>query len=384
MREIPSACQVVRTPCLDARTHLSFRGRYPRFASLPDRWASWRLWAVRQGLRLVRHHSVDALWSTYPIATAHQIGAAIARRTGKPWVADFRDPMAQDGYPADPQHWESYKRIEADAAATAARLTFASPSAREMYIDRYRETPVERFRLVENGFDESSFDGLSPAPPKVPSTASPLVLLHSGIVYPSERDPRALFAALGRLCSSGRISPGDFVLRFRAPVHGALLGKLAAKHRVEAFVEILPRVPYRQALQEMLDADALVAMQGSNCNQQIPAKVYEYLRAQKPVLGLADPAGDTGRLLTSVESDFVLPLESADAIERELPQFLERLAAGSLSRPSRQTIERYSRKALTGRFAALLDEVLDQQPNTGPDGAAGSRPGCAKRTLSDT
>src|SRR5690606_32258303 len=92
LAEIPPSCEVVRTPCLDARRHLSLRGRYPRFAALPDRWASWRLWGVRQGLRLVRHHAVDALWSTYPIATAHQIGAAIARRSRKPWIADFRDP----------------------------------------------------------------------------------------------------------------------------------------------------------------------------------------------------------------------------------------------------------------------------------------------------
>lgn len=360
LREIPAACEVVRVPCLDARRHLSFRGRYPRFAALPDRWASWRLWAVRKGVQLVRHHAVDALWSTYPIATAHQIGAAIARRSRKPWIADFRDPMAQDGYPPDRQHWESYKRIEAEAAARAARLTFASPSARDMYAERYRETPDEHFRLIENGFDEPSFDNLRPREPADGRLARPLVLLHSGIVYPSERNPRALFAALGNLASDGRISAGEFILRFRAPVHDALLEELASKHRVERFVEILPPISYREALQEMLDADALVAMQGSNCNQQIPAKVYEYLRAQRPVLGLADPVGDTGRLLASVGSEFVLKLESVDAIERELPRFVQRMVDGTLSQPTRQAIDRYSRRALTGRFAALFDEVLDE------------------------
>ena len=204
--------------------------------------------------------------------------------------------MAQDGYPRDTERWKSYKRIEAEAAARASMLTFASPSARETYVERYREVPDDKFHLVENGFDESSFDGLRPRSGAQPLTRTP-VLLHSGIVYPLERDPRALFAALGKLASQGRITPGDFVLRFRAPVHDAMLEKLARAHRVESFVEIRPPIPYREALQEMFDADALVAMQGASCNEQIPAKVYEYLRARKPVLGLADPNAQQQRII---------------------------------------------------------------------------------------
>jgi hypothetical protein len=67
---------------------LSFLNHYPGFAALPDRWASWRLLGVRTGLRLVRERAVDAIWSSFPIATAHLIGEAIARRAGLPWIAD--------------------------------------------------------------------------------------------------------------------------------------------------------------------------------------------------------------------------------------------------------------------------------------------------------
>ena len=150
---------------------------------------------------------------------------------------------------------------------------------------------------------------------------SNLVVDGNTIRLTAERDPAALFEALGRLSASGRIGPGDFVLRFRASVHDRLLRELAAAHRVEAFVDIQPGIPYREALQEMLDADALVIMQGANCNEQIPAKLYEYLRAGRPILGLADPAGDTGRMLASLGYPHLTKLESADAIERDLPGF---------------------------------------------------------------
>lgn len=355
LAQVPADCEVVRTRCVDARRHLSIAGRYPTFAALPDRWASWRLWGVRAGLRLCRERGVRAIWSTYPIATAHRIGATLAQRTGLPWVADFRDPMAQQGYPADPRRWQAFKRIEEEAAARASKLVFVSPSALEMYRERYPATPSGRFVLLENGFDESSFEGLATGTPEWHS--GPPVLLHSGIVYPSERDPAAVFDALGRLVQTGRIAVGDFVIRFRAPVHEDLLRALARRHRVEAFVDIQPAIGYRDALREMISADALLVMQGANCNEQIPAKLYEYLRAGRPILGLADPAGDTGRTLAELGYPFVTPLESTEAIEGALPAFVAALRARSLPVAERAIVERYSRRALTGRFAALLDEV---------------------------
>lgn len=355
LAQIPPDCEVVRIPCLDAGRHLSLGGRYPTFAALPDRWASWQLCGVPAGRSLCRKRGVRAIWSTYPIATAHKIGAALAKTTGLPWIADFRDPMAQEGYPGDPRRWRAFKRIEDTAATQASKLVFVSPSALEMYRQRYPGTPAGHFELIENGFDESSFDGL---PTSASATRSgPAVLLHSGIVYPFERNPAALFEALGRLSLAGRIAQGDFIIRFRASVHDDLLRELARSHRVEAFVDLEPAIGYREALSEMIDADALVVMQGASCNEQIPAKLYEYLRAGRPILGLADPRGDTGRTLSALGYPFVTPLESADAIERALPAFLEALRAGTLPVARPAVVDRYSRRALTGRFAALLDEV---------------------------
>lgn len=357
LAQIPAGCEVVRTCCLDAGRHLSIIGRYPAFAALPDRWASWQLWAIRAGQRITRSGTVRAIWSTYPIATAHKIAASLAQRTGLPWVADFRDPMAQDGYPADPRRWQAFKRIEETAARRAARLVFVSPSAVELYRDRYSTTPADRFVLIENGYDESSFEGLSARTRA--SHEGPLLLLHSGIVYPSERDPAALFEALGRLSQQKRILPSDFVIRFRGAVHEDLLRALANRHGVEPFVEIRPPIPYRDALGEMLDADGLLVMQGANCNEQIPAKLYEYLRAGRPILGLADCAGDTGRTLTTLGYPLVTPLESAEAIEDALPTFLDGLRAGILPIAPRATVDRYSRRALTARFAALLNQITE-------------------------
>src|SRR5262245_24717765 len=61
---------------------------------LPDDKQGWFWPGVAAGRRLIRQSGVDALVSTGPPWTAHLMGLALAQLSGKPWVADFRDPWA--------------------------------------------------------------------------------------------------------------------------------------------------------------------------------------------------------------------------------------------------------------------------------------------------
>ncbi|HKQ60618.1 MAG TPA: hypothetical protein VJS92_04985, partial [Candidatus Polarisedimenticolaceae bacterium] len=102
LAEIPADVPVERAFALDSARQLALGGRYLRLSAVPDRWSSWALGAVPAGLALIRRHRPAALWSTYPIATAHWIAAALARLSGLPWIADLRDSMTEPGYPRDP------------------------------------------------------------------------------------------------------------------------------------------------------------------------------------------------------------------------------------------------------------------------------------------
>jgi glycosyltransferase involved in cell wall biosynthesis len=356
LREVPDATVVERAFALDSSRHLAILRRYPAALARPDRWLPWYWGAVPAGLRLVRRYRPVALWSTYPIATAHLIGAALRRRTELPWVADFRDPMAQDGYPADPKTWQAFKAIEDEALHAAACSAFTTPGAARMYRERYPDVPAGRVTVIENGYDEESYAGLGASPPLNPGKVT---LLHSGIVYPSERDPTQLFAALRRLRDAGVLNADSFSLRLRAPEHDAMLRTLAAEHGTADLIEILPPIAYRDALEEMLRADGLLLLQAANCNEQIPAKLYEYLRAGRPVLGLTDPAGDTAGALRAAGLTDIASLDSADAIRTALARFVERVRAGTAVLPSAEHVARASRRARTRELASLLDRVSE-------------------------
>lgn len=360
LAEVPANTTVRRAFALDTARHLRLGGRYLGAMARPDRWISWRFDGVRQGMKLIREFKPDVIWSTYPIATAHVIGAALHRGTGIPWVADFRDPMAHDGYPADPLTWQSFHEIEQSAMRHASRCVFTTPGAARMYQERYPEA-AERIVVLENGFDEESFTSVGPAATP-PVTGRPLVLLHSGIVYASERDPTQFFMALGNLQRSGALTPADLKVRFRAPVHEQLLRDLAAQHHAGDFIEISPAVPYREALAEMMSVDALLVMQASNCNAQIPAKVYEYLRAGRPILGLTDPLGDTAGVLRGAGLPDIVSINSVEAIEAMLPGLVKRWRDGDIVLPRPEAVRGASRRGRSEAMAVLLGQVSDRSP----------------------
>ena len=352
LREVPEGMVVRRAFALDTARHLTLKGRYLGAMARPDRWISWRFDGVRQGLRLIREYQPDLIWSTYPIATAHVIGARLHRESGIPWVADFRDPMAQDGYPADPKTWKAFQAIEAEAAQQARWCVFTTPGAAQDYRARYPQAAA-RTVVIENGYDEESFTG-APAAAQAAPGKRPWVLLHSGIVYPSERDPTQLFIALARLQREGLLAPEELRIRFRSAVHDELLRGLAAAHGVTDFIELCPPIGYREALAEMLGADGLLVMQASNCNAQIPAKIYEYLRAGRPILALTDPAGDTAGVLRTAALPDVVPLDSAEAIAAALLRLLAQLRAGQVTLPDPAAVRQASRRGRAEQLVELL------------------------------
>jgi glycosyltransferase involved in cell wall biosynthesis len=352
---LPINAVVRRAFAIDNARHLSLRGRHIAALARPDRWMSWRFDGVRQGMKMIREFRPDALWSTYPIATAHVIGAELRRRSGIPWLADFRDPMAQEGYPEDPKTWRQFQEIEQQTIERAHCSIFTTPGATRRYRERYSGA-AHKIVELENGYDEESFAVAEADTTRVKLNPGALTLLHSGIVYPEERDPTQLFVALARMKARGEIPPGLLKVRFRAAVHENLLERLSAEHGVEEMIEVSPPLPYQLALQEMLRADALLVLQAANCNDQIPAKIYEYLRAGPPIVCLSDRDGDTQGVLRRAGLDMFAALDSPEEIEQLLGRLLKGGAASQ--KPSAAVVAAASRRRRTADLVFWLNRAI--------------------------
>jgi glycosyltransferase involved in cell wall biosynthesis len=216
--------------------------------------------------------------------------------------------------------------------------------------------------VIENGYDEESFEGIDAlAASKGPLNPGAITVLHSGVVYPSERDPNGLFRALRMMLDKGDVRRGDLVVRLRACAHEALLRQLIDRHGVGDLVELQPPIPYREALLEMARAEALLVLQASNCNDQVPAKLYEYMRCRRPLIGLTDPQGDTAAVLRRAGVDDIARLDSPEDIAALLRRVVRSLGEAAARLPNDDVARRASRQQRTAELAGLLDRVVDRR-----------------------
>ena len=356
---IPQHVRVVRTAAFDAARDFSLFGRYPGMLANPDKWQSWILFGTLAAWRIVRQWRPHAIVSTYPIASAHRIGYLTHRLSGLPWIADFRDPMAQPehNFPSDPRIRRSFDRIEAQAFSRAARILVTTPGAARRYAERFPAYPRANLITLTNGFDPEMFSGLAPNAAPEALAGRPLRLLHSGLLYPEERDPLPLFAAIASLRDEGFLSADSVQFQFRASGQEARYAPHIAQLRLQSIVRFTPPIPYREAVAEMACADGLLILQAANCNDQIPAKLYEYLYTGRPVLNLTDPPGDTAQLVSGLGSPYIARLDSAAEIRTGLIRFIDDLRNDRGFVVPREQVTRFSRQTLTGDLARVLDEI---------------------------
>jgi hypothetical protein len=107
----------------------------------------------------------------------------------------------------------------------------------------------------------------------------------------------------------------------------------------------------------MIASDGLVVLQAANCNNQVPAKLYEYLRARRPILALTDPAGDTAAVLRNAGIDTIARLDSQEEIAQLLVRFLELVRQQRAPLAGESTIAAGSRRSRTIELARVLDAV---------------------------
>jgi glycosyltransferase involved in cell wall biosynthesis len=143
---------------------------------------------------------------------------------------------------------------------------------------------------------------------------------------------------------------------------------LAAEARgrgIENRVEIAGQVSYARCLREMAAADVLLLMDSPGRTVGVPAKLYEYIGAGRPVLALGSRDGDLAWVLrqSGVPHRIVAPDDRAGVAEA-LAQLVAEVRSGCDPGPPRD-FHRFSREAIAGRLATLLDRCTAHTATAG-------------------
>lgn len=353
---IPGGCRVQRAFALDARRHLGIGGKYLSVCARPDSWISWWPAAVLCGLRLIRKHRIQAIWSTYPVMTAHCVAHTLNRLTGLPWIADFRDPVAVSVAQRDARTIAMQMQWERRTLARAACSVFTTAGTMRDYAEHYPElADAGRLVVIENGFDEADFVGL---PLHAPSTQTqPLQLVHAGGLYPEGRSPIPLFEAIAILRDEGTIRTDELRVTLRGSGADRQYAPELARLNLTGIVKLAPTLPYGEALAEQAAADGLLLFQGALFDRQIPSKVYEYFRLRRPMFAMVGEHGDTAALLRDMPGTFIASEGVVPEIKERLAEFVHALRAEAPSLRHLVDVEQYSRRRSAEKLSDHLNAV---------------------------
>ena len=135
---------------------------------------------------------------------------------------------------------------------------------------------------------------------------------------------------------------------------------LIADLGIADMVSLEARIPYRDALAEMQAVDGLLLFQGADANQQVPAKLFEYLRAGVPILGLLAPGGDTAGFLRDEGVGRIAAIDDVNEIKDAIADFVLRAEVRCSWAAPADVASRYSRRAATAKLAAVFDAFGEQ------------------------
>ena len=327
---------------------------------VPDEVATWRRSAIHHADRIFRETGFDAIYASGWPWTSFLVAAEVARRTGRPYVLDYRDLWK----PSDAA-WERPKllqrwlnpRLERKVTRDAAAIVCTTEGSARVLTSSLRGHNVIP---ITNGFEPDDF--LTTPGDDQSLRCGSVRIAYTGVWRPGY-GPDDLYAAIRRL----KQRRPECLNSLRVTTAGFAPGR-AKEYGIADTVEELGQVSHASAIDIMLRSQALYlpVSKGLHEKVSIPGKLFDYIGSGKPILASVPPDSEAARVLTSVGSAAVLPPGDVES----LASALERLSSGDATLFSARVPDaatRYERRNLTKKLAAVFDSVCADRQRP-PDG----------------
>ncbi len=336
------------------RISMAVRGNF----FIPDPRRGWVRPSVRFLRRYLRERPVDAIVSTGPPQSMHLIGLKLSRATGLPWVADFRDPWTKIFYfkhlSLSARARRRHEALEKSVLDGASAVVAVSPPV----ADDFRKMTASRVELITNGFDEADFEdsGEAGVGASVSASGPFFNIVHTGL-FASDGDPDVLWAVLAEKCGADPEFRSRLRIRLAGKTDAGVLGSIEAAGLGENLVN-LGYVSHPEAVAEQKGAALLMLplRKEPEYKAVLPGKVFEYLAAGRPVLGIGQPDGAMAGLLRPCGAGIVADWDDRAAMAAFVDSCWAKFRTGEPLRGARD-VSRFSRRNLTKQYAALLDEL---------------------------
>jgi glycosyltransferase involved in cell wall biosynthesis len=268
------------------------------------------------------------------------------------WVADLRDPWTDIYYYDEMLHMPFAKRVdqryEHEVLSTCDAGVVVSDAIQQLFAGKLADSASGKFYVLPNGFDPDDFTGAIVPPKDV------FRITYVGTIADSYK-PDVFFEALGRL----RKKYPQLPLQLRmvgSPASNIPI--LLEKYNLHDAADFLPLVSHAEAIRFMRESSLLLLLIPDTLHAKgiLTGKLFEYLGAGVPIVGVGPADGDAAKIISSSETGRLFSRDDVDGLFSFLENAYLKWKENSDLRHGKN-VSRFDRSSQAKQLAAILNEL---------------------------
>lgn len=322
-----------------------------------DTWLPFLWLKKRNIIDTIRKVNPDVIWSTSDPWSGAYIAGKAAKKTGVKWIADFRDPwtLCSVRFPTKGKFAKMIdKKIEKWIVKNVDYMTFTAQSTEQSYLEYYPELQ-NKTSTIYNSFNDD-----------IEIVSNTLIRKKVQILFLGTFRWLSNAELIIKVLKSIKDKEPDLFKCIEVISYGNLTGEdleHAKRNGVDQAFILRNKVPNEEVQKELSNSDVLLLSTHPNRTDIVPAKLFDYLPSEKPILSLVqnnevnDILKSTGRgvhfSVDKIEDAADLLIDAVNSKKKG-----ETISFG-LDRKEEE-ISNYSSVSTTKQLVEVLDKVCSQ------------------------
>jgi glycosyltransferase involved in cell wall biosynthesis len=316
---------------------------------IPDPKKFWVKPSVNYLQKYLDKNNIDVIISTGPPHSMHLIAQKLKHQNNIKWLADFRDPWSDLYYNKDFKQLSFAKnknrKLEESVLKNADCILTVSSTLQKEF-----SKIAKRVAVITNGFDDEFLDA------KKLILDTKFSISYIGLL-PKQSNPKLLFKVLKALCEENLNFKKDLQLNFIGDISEEVKvaieeNKLLQNTNFVGYVSHHKAIEYQNTSQVLL----LLIPNVKNNKGILTGKLFEYLKANRPILAIGPEKGDLATILQETNSGVIVNFDAQEKLKLEIVALYRKYKEDKLI-VNFSTIEKYHRKELTKKLAVILKSL---------------------------
>ncbi|WFA09127.1 glycosyltransferase [Tissierella sp. Yu-01] len=328
----------------------------------PDSEFFWYYFNRKKVVDIIREEKIRCIYTTSFPYSSHLMGLYLKRLIPElTWITDFRDEWTNNPYHLD----SIYKRIKLktergkELLVTSACdfLITNTPFMLENFI---KDTPSLKGRstFIPNGYDDDDFQGLI----NKRNGGEKFVITYTGSLY-GRRNLDEFLDGLKILLDNKKIDKNAIEIRIVGNVYDSVLNAYAEKYGLIGVIKSYGYLPHKESIQMLYNSDIilLVIGKGKGSKNFYTGKIFEYIRVDRPILGIVPPDGAAAQVINETKTGKVVDPDDIQGVSSILEYYFNNwLEDKKIHNPDWDKIRNYSRKTQTEKLAHIINTQLSR------------------------